>query len=47
MKMRGAWDGVREVLLGPRDGTWHAVREGLAGGELVVSEGAYLVRSSP
>lgn len=34
----------REVELGPRDGGWVAVRQGLRQGERVVSRGAYLVK---
>ncbi len=34
----------REVQLGPRDGAWVAVRQGLRQGERVVSRGAYLVK---
>lgn len=35
----------REVLLGPRAGAWYVVREGLAEGELVVSNGAFKIDS--
>jgi len=34
----------REVQLGPRDGPWVAVRQGVRRGERVVSRGAYLVK---
>jgi membrane fusion protein, copper/silver efflux system len=35
----------REVVLGPRAGAWYVVREGLAEGELVVSNGAFKIDS--
>jgi Cu(I)/Ag(I) efflux system membrane fusion protein len=33
----------REILLGPRAGAWYVVREGLAAGELVVTNGAFKI----
>jgi Cu(I)/Ag(I) efflux system membrane fusion protein len=35
----------RDILLGPRTGDWYIVREGLAEGELVVTNGAFKIDS--
>jgi multidrug efflux pump subunit AcrA (membrane-fusion protein) len=37
---------ARDVVLGARDGEYHAVREGLKEGERVVTRGTYQLRSA-